>query len=180
MNVNFIRFSRQTIGIVATSQFTATPALIACVATAIVIMNIGAIAQTILNVADFTQRILAISIAAALFNLIANAITVPSYGAMGAAVATLMTYAFQTMATHLMSRSILPFPWAWHQMAKILLAAVPLLLALSFDAKQLSLQLLATIGGCLAYIGILIASGIFEPREWQLVRAVLGGSQKAL
>ena len=62
------------VSIVATNQFAATPALITCVATAIVIMNSGAIAQTILNVADFTQRILATSIAAALLNLAANTI----------------------------------------------------------------------------------------------------------
>ena len=58
-------------------------------------------------------------------------------------------------------------------MAKILLAAVPLLLALSFSSKQLLLQILTTIGSCIAYVGILIASDIFEPREWQLTRAVL-------
>ena len=171
-------YANQTVGIVATNQFAATPALITCVAMAIVIMNIGAIAQTILNVADFTQRILAISIAAALFNLAANTIAVPSYGATGAAVATLSTYIFYAALTHMMSRSILPFPWAWHHMAKVLLAAVPLLLALSFSSKQLSLQILTTIGSCIAYVGILIASGIFEPREWQLTRAMLSLGQK--
>jgi O-antigen/teichoic acid export membrane protein len=171
-------YAKQTIEVVATSQFAATPALIACVATAIVIMNIGAIVQTTLNVADFTRRILAISVAAALFNVVANAVAVPSYGAMGAAVATLLTYALQATATHMMSRSILSFPWAWLHMAKVLLAAVPLLLALSFGTRQPSLQPLPAIGGGLAYIGILIACGVFERREWQLVRAVLGRGQQ--
>ena len=166
-------YAKQAIDIIATEAFAAPPVLIACIAAAIAIMNICAIAQIIFNVVDLPQRILVIYIAAAAFNLLANTIAVPRFQAVGAAVATLVTYIFQAVLTYLMSRSILPFPWIWSHMAKVFLAAMPLFFALSYHIQQTSLQLLAVVGGCVAYVGILVVTGVVDTREWQLVRTVL-------
>jgi O-antigen/teichoic acid export membrane protein len=167
-------YAQETIGIVATSQFSATPALIGCVATGIVIMNIGAMAQTVLNLDYRSRRILVISVSAAAFNIIANAVVIPFYGAAGAAATTLMTYALQTTTTHLMSRSILPFPWQWGLMVKALLAATPLALGLALGQRLSAPQPVVVIIGCVAYVGVLLLSGGLEQREWRLAKAVLG------
>ncbi len=167
-------YAKETIGIVATSQFSATPALIGCVATAIVIMNIGAMAQTALSLGFRSGRILGISVSAAAFNLVANAVVIPFYGATGAAATTLTAYALQTTTTHLVSRSILPFPWQWGLMVKALLAVTPLALVLALGQRLSVPQPVLIIIGCTAYVGVLLLSGCFEQREWRLARAVLG------
>ncbi len=166
-------YAEATIGLLATKSFAATPMLIGCVAMAIAIMNVGAIAQTVLNLDGRSGRILLTSVGTASFNIAANALAVPYYGAMGAAVTTLMTYTLQALVTHLLSRSVLPFPWAWRLMLKALLSALPLALCLTLSNNAAVPQPLLAIGGCAAYAGLLFASGVFEPREWRLVLAVI-------
>ena len=64
-------------------------------------------------------------------------------------------------------------------MGKAGLAALPLLLVLSVGISQPSWGLVGTCCGCIAYIGILFALGIFEGREWQLGRALVSREPKA-
>ncbi len=170
-------YAHEIIGIVATSQFVATSAVIGCVATAIAIMNVGAIAQTVLNLEYLSHRILAIGVGAAAFNVAANTVAVPRYGATGAAVTTLMTYGLQAAATYAMSRSILPFPWQWQLMAKALLAATPLALILTLGLQASAQQPALVIIGCASYVGLLLVFGVFEQREWKLAKAVIGSRE---
>ncbi len=169
-----IAYSNKTINIIATSAFSATPMLIAYIASAIVIFNIGAIVQSILSVTDLTGRILVISFIAAIFNILANAIVVPHYGAIGAGATTLLTYILWTTISHFMSRSSLPFPWAWRLMVLSLVAAIPLLFIINLKSNNI----LLTIIGCLIYLVLLFIFGIFEPREWQLIRTLLRRDQE--
>ena len=89
------------------------------------------------------------------------------------AATTLMTYGLQAVATHVMTRSILPFPWQWRLMAKALLTATPLALSLSLG-RHVPAQPALVIISCAAYVGLLLISGVFEQREWKLAKAMIG------
>jgi O-antigen/teichoic acid export membrane protein len=166
-------YAEEAIELLSTSSFSATPLLIGCVASAIAIMNIGAIAQTVLSLDCRSGRILSISLGSAAFNIATNALAIPRYGATGAAITTLITYALQVAATHVLSRSVLPFPWQWRLMLKALLSAAPLALCLLFPSETIVLRLLLVAAGCAAYVGLLFAVGAFESREWRLAMAVI-------
>ena len=144
-----------------------------CVAGAIAIMNIGAIAQTVLNLNCRSGRILGISLGSAAFNIATNVLAIPRYGATGAAITTLMTYTLWAAATHVLSRSVQPFPWQWRLMLKALLSAAPLAVCLLFPSDTIVPRLLLVAAGCAAYLGLLFAVGTFESREWRLAMAVI-------
>ena len=166
-------YAEEAIELLSTSSFSAPPLLIGCVAGAIVVMNIGAIAQTVLNLDCRSGRILGISLGSAAFNIATNALAIPRYGATGAAITTLMTYTLWAAATHVLSRSVLPFPWQWRLMLKALLSAAPLAVCLLFPSDTIVPRLLLVAAGCAAYLGLLFAVGTFESREWRLAMAVI-------
>jgi O-antigen/teichoic acid export membrane protein len=71
-----------------------------------------------------TQKLPIITFVGAGINVAANFLLIPSFGMMGAAVATLLSYSIMAVMLYFMVRNIYPVEYEWERMAKIAAAAI--------------------------------------------------------
>jgi len=93
-------------------------------------------------------QVIVVAIAAAA-NILANLILIPEWGIVGAAGGSALAYAASLVASVLISRPLLRFPFPWNDFIKILLAAstMGLLLSLTLELRSpLSLLLQIPLG----------------------------------
>ncbi len=72
-----------------------------------------------LNLRKKTQYLSFIMVSAALLNLLLNFLLIPPWGMMGAAWATLVSYAFLATLTTIISQHFYPFAYEWNRLAKL-------------------------------------------------------------
>ena len=108
--------------------------------------------------------------AGAVVNLVLNLALIPSYGMMGAAIATVAAYTTMAIAMAWWSQRIYPVPYQWRRVATAALAAV----ALAALGKALGVGIAAAIGLILAYPLALLVLGFTTGEERRrLTRLVL-------
>jgi len=78
-----------------------------------------------------TKQIMSVVLSAAILNVALNIILVPRIGILGAAIATLVSYALASCALAVTSRRFLPVRLPWATMARAALAALGMYLAVS-------------------------------------------------
>ncbi|MBT7863435.1 MAG: oligosaccharide flippase family protein, partial [Gemmatimonadetes bacterium] len=175
-------YSQSLISILATSEFHSTWLLVAAVGAGIAVMNLGAIAQTILILEDKSAKILMVSVIAAVVNLAGNFAVVPHYGVQGAALVTLATYALQAWIIHTMTYRILSFPWQWLLVGKLLVSAIPLAIAstLVLESSVSGFGAASAMGLALViYVVLLLVQGGIKRREWRFAVNVINISRSA-
>jgi O-antigen/teichoic acid export membrane protein len=79
-----------------------------------------------------TRRIMAIVLSSAVLNLVLNLILVPRIGILGAAIATLVSYAVASLAMAIAGRHLLPIRLPWATTARAAIAAGVMYAALIF------------------------------------------------
>lgn len=111
-----------------------------------------------------TQHLPTITILGAVVNVLVNVLLIPRAGIMGAAAATLLSYAVMALATYFLARRWYPVPYEFGRIGKIIVsAAVVFLMYLFVDAGSLALLwnlLLLVLFGALMYW-----MKFFEPAE---------------
>ncbi|HZU04204.1 MAG TPA: oligosaccharide flippase family protein [Ktedonobacteraceae bacterium] len=129
--------------------------------------------------------LLTISIgSSALLNTVLNFVLIPSYGAMGAATATLIAYAALAVIAYIVNRCVYPVPFEIGLFSIALLIGIVLYLGSNLLAQSQAIYLtwairvagLALYGGCLAVLGKL-PDRRKTPRSTRLSRSthLLGG-----
>jgi O-antigen/teichoic acid export membrane protein len=98
---------------------------------------------------------------AALANVVLNVILIPSYGMMGAAVATVVAYALMFCAMTWYAQRVFPTRYQWRRVLTAAGAAVALLLAGKAFGGGLAVALLLTA----AYPLVLVPLGFYLPAE---------------
>jgi O-antigen/teichoic acid export membrane protein len=108
--------------------------------------------------------------AGAAVNVALNLILIPTYGMMGAAIATVAAYTTMAVGMAWWSQRIYPVPYQWRRVATAALGAV----ALAILGKLLDVGLPAAIALTLVYPLVLLALGFASPDERRrLTRLVL-------
>ncbi|MER3524987.1 MAG: hypothetical protein C4326_13290 [Ignavibacteria bacterium] len=70
-----------------------------------------------------TRKLPMVTFVGAAVNVLANVLLIPPFGIMGAAVATLLSYAVMAVMLYVITQNIYPIAWEWGRMGKITLAA---------------------------------------------------------
>jgi O-antigen/teichoic acid export membrane protein len=114
---------------------------------------------------------------AAVLNVALNYLLVRSYGMMGAAAATAVSFAVMPIALYFVSRKLRPIKYEFGRIAKILIAAVPVYVASMFihsDSAWLEGALRALT--LLAYPILLYVLCFYRPEELRTVWKLLSGA----
>ena len=120
---------------------------------------------------------LGITLATTAVMLLMYALLIPSYGSMGAAIATLIGFAFLAVCTWAVSRRVFPIRYEWPRLAALLALAIGLWLASRMLPVawwvwpvKASLWLLAPV--------LVWCSGLMSPDEKAQVRALRGAAKR--
>ena len=105
----------------------------------------------------------------ALANFALNVLLIPSYGMMGAAIATVAAYTTMAVGMAWWSQRIYPVPYQWRRTLTAVLAAV----ALAVLGKLIDVDLAFAILLTLVYPLVLLAAGFALPDERARLRAVV-------
>jgi len=169
--------SKEVLMIMATPPFYGAYKVIPLIALSYVLYGCYFILAAGFNLTKKTKYVPAIVGVGATMNLGLNFLLIPSYGMMGAAVATLISYLMLPIGSYFVSRRFYPIRYEWGRISKIFLTAV-LIYAVSLyitnDSAIVSGLLKAMT--LLAYPVLLYVFGFFKHEEIQkgkdLIRVV--------
>lgn len=99
---------------------------------------------------------------AAIANIILNFILIPRYGFIGAAVATVISYAFSTIALAVVSQRFYPTPYRWLLISWLWLITILAVTVISYPGW--SLPGLGIFGIVIGYTMIVLLSGVMDFR----------------
>jgi O-antigen/teichoic acid export membrane protein len=155
--------------------YLASPAIVGLVACGIILMNMSALAETVVRLSGPTHVFPLYYGACALFNVAINIALVPSLGYSWAAAVTLATYGLQLALMHRCVVRRYAFRWEAGIIGRIAAAGLAMAACLyPFRVQAPPVQLVGLVLGGLGYIGCLALLGVFERREWRLVRELVG------
>jgi O-antigen/teichoic acid export membrane protein len=117
-----------------------------------------------------TQFNWVVSGAAALVNIALNVALIPTYGMMGAAVATIVAYVVLFIGMWLRSRRIYPVPYQWRRIITLAAAAG----GLTILGRELH-SLLVAVAVTVAYPLLLLPLGFYLPAELTRLRRLRPG-----
>jgi O-antigen/teichoic acid export membrane protein len=107
---------------------------------------------------------------AAVVNVVLNVILIPSYGMIGAAIATLAAYVALFLGMWLRSRRIYAVPYQWRRLVTLAAVAV----ALTILGRELG-SLPVAIALTVVYPLVLLPLGFYQPAELQRLRRLAPG-----
>ena len=107
--------------------------------------------------------------AAAILNIALNLALIPSYGRMGAAIATVSAYTLLFVGMAWRAQRVFPVPYQWRRVATLGAAAV----ALTVLGKLLDVPLGVALALTLAYPLVLLCVGFYLPAERRRIRQLL-------
>jgi O-antigen/teichoic acid export membrane protein len=116
-----------------------------------------------------TQYMWVVTLAGALVNLALNLALIPTYGMMGAAVATLAAFVVMSGGIAWWSQRIYPVPYQWRRVLTAGLAGV----ALVVGGKLAGVGLTVAVALTLAYPLVLLPLGFYLPAERRAIGARL-------
>jgi O-antigen/teichoic acid export membrane protein len=112
-----------------------------------------------------------ITAASATTNVVANLMLIPRLGMLGAAWATVLSYAVMAGLGFGISRRLYPLPLEWGRLGRITAAALGVYLAAQLvPSGTLSLAIPVKLGLLAALPALLVASGFATPRERSALR----------
>ncbi|MEM1268771.1 MAG: oligosaccharide flippase family protein [Bacteroidota bacterium] len=120
--------------------------------------------MTPLYAAGRSTLITGLVLGAATLNIALNLILLPVFGVMGAAVATVASYGGLAGCTFAIARRSLAVNYAWHALGLVLLLTV-LLTMLTWQTMEAGLYRWAQAGSLLAYVGVVLAAGVYRLDE---------------
>jgi O-antigen/teichoic acid export membrane protein len=156
-----------------TSEFISGFVIIPIIALATIFFNFGSIIGSILMLYKRTKMIGLIAIVSALINIILNIILVPLIGISGAAIATLITFAF-FMATNIkLCFKELSYEIDFRFISKSVVASIPMAFVVWKLNPYGAVSILIAVGIATAiYFGVLILFRGFTKDEYEFLRGL--------
>ena len=120
-----------------------------------------------------TKHLPTITILGAVVNVMANVVLIPRAGIMGAAVATLISYAVMALVTYIVVRRLYPVPYEFGRIAKVIVAGSAVFaLYLLINAGTFELTWKAVL--LVSFGGLMYWMKFFEPSEIATLKRMLG------
>jgi O-antigen/teichoic acid export membrane protein len=172
-------FQDELVGFLSGAGYAEASAVVAPVLLAYFFQSAASLMDAGLYVRHRTGLKLCVTLATTTVMLLLYAVLIPSWGSMGAAVATLIGFAFLAACTWAVSRRVFPVRYEWPRLAALLGLAVGLwLLSRLLPAAAWALPVKA---GLWLLAPILVwATGLISPREKEHVRALTGAAGRML
>jgi O-antigen/teichoic acid export membrane protein len=166
--------SKSLLMTLATSEFVEGGVVVSIVALATVLFCCGSINTHVLNLFKETKKVGLIYMASASINVVMNIILVPLMGIVGAAIATLVTFAVHLFVISVISFKRVSYDIDLKFIAKSLTSSV----IMAFVVWKLNpigaVSILISIGaGAVVYFGILIILKGFAKEEYRFLRSVI-------
>lgn len=111
-----------------------------------------------------TRKLPLVTFVGAAVNIGANYLLIPSMGIMGAAIATLVSYAIMAAVLYFIVRKIYPVEYEWERIAKISIASAIVFL-LYYFVKLDSFELLWKFGLLVLFAALMYVMKFFDPSE---------------
>jgi O-antigen/teichoic acid export membrane protein len=165
--------SKQVLEVMAAPAFYGAYKVIPLIAVSYVLYGCYQILPVGINLEKKTKYLALIVGVGAVVNLGLNYLLIPSYGMMGAAVATLIAYLLLPLGSYFVSERYYPIKYEWGRVAKIVIAA-GLVYAGSLFIKNDS-AIIAGVLKLLSLLGfplLLFAFKFFKPEEIQKSREI--------
>jgi O-antigen/teichoic acid export membrane protein len=173
--------SPEIIHIMVGSRYAAAQDVIPVVTFAYVWFGIGFFAQTGMYLADKTNRVGAVTAVAAALNIILNYVLIVRFGMVGAAWATLLSFAAMTVGSYWMSRRSLPLPLGALRVAGILSVALVIYFVCRMIAPDALLTGLAVkLTGIAIFPVAIWGSGLLTEPERETIASVWRDSRTKL
>ena len=118
-----------------------------------------------------TKKLPLITFVGAAVNIGANYLLIPQMGIMGAAIATLLSYAIMAALLYFIVRKIYAIEYEWQRIAKISIAAAVVFL-LYYFVKLDSFELLWKFGLLALFAALMYAMKFFDPSEMSRLASV--------
>ena len=169
--------SKEALEVMAAPAFHGAYRVIPLIAVSYVLYGCYLILPVGINLEKKTKYLAATVGVGAVVNLGLNYLLIPSYGMMGAAVATLSAYLLLPVGTYFVSRRYYPIKYEWGRVAKIFVAAGLVYAGSLFvrnDSAMIAglLKLLSLLGFPL----LLLAFRFFKPEEMQKIKEIVRAS----
>ena len=119
-----------------------------------------------------TQYLPANTFLGAFINVVANFILIPFMGIMGAALATLFSYAAMAMAMYVVAQRFYPVAYELGRIAKILAAGGVVFLLYSFVRLD-SLEVIWKVGLLVLFIALMYGMKFFQQSELKVISGLL-------
>jgi len=166
--------SKSLLVILATPEFVEGATVVSIVALATVLFNCGSINTNVLNLFKETKKVGLIHIGSASINVVMNIILVPLMGIVGAAIATLVTF-----AVHLFVISMISFKKVSYGIDfKFILKSLTSSVIMAFVVWKLNpigaVDIVISIGvGAMAYFGVLVLLRGFTKEEYLFLKEII-------
>ena len=157
-----------------TSEFISGFIIIPIIALATIFFNFGSITGNVLILYKKTRTFGLITIMSALINLILNIILVPLIGISGAAIATLITFAFYMAANTKLSFKELSYEIDFKFISKSIVASIPMALFIWKLNPYGAVSILIALGIATGvYFGVLIVLKGFTGEEYRFLKTFI-------
>lgn len=144
------------VSILTAGQGVPSPVLIGVIAIGIVVKGVDQLYGTVMNAFEETSLRAKIVGVGAVANILINAIAIPSFGIVGAAVATVLTYLLASVLTIDRIRSRLPSKLPWLTIGRT--AGATIVMVVAAETVLPDRMIVIVIGSALLYFGILFSS----------------------
>lgn len=154
-----------------TSEFISGFIIIPIIALATIIYNVGSLNSHVLLLYKRTKMFAIIAMLSALINIVLNIILVPSIGISGAAIATLITFAFYLTAHTMLSFKELAYEIDFKFISKCIIASITMAFVIWELNPYGAVNILISIGiGTGVYFGVLVLLRGFTKEEYGFFR----------
>ncbi len=168
-------FSHEIVGLIGTPEYSEASKIVLFVLLSYMFQGAYYIMTTGVLLKDQTKAISAVAGISAIINIVANFLLIPAYGIMGAAVATLISYAFLPIGIYFPSQRLYRVNFESYRIAKVVVAATLILLLNNVLIGHSSLPMAAVrLFLVLVYPALLLLFGFFTDEELERGKLIIG------
>lgn len=123
---------------------------------------------------DKTPRLALAAFIAICTNLFLNYLFIKSYGMIGAAWATFLSYTVLTLTIYIASQRLVRINWAWPRLIKLISITLIIFILISqFQSQYKELSIVLGLVGIILFVILIVITGIIGNREINGIKSIL-------
>lgn len=164
-------FSREVLYLMAKPAYYESQWYVPWIALSYVFYGAYLIVDTGIFLVDRTSYVIWILGSSALANILLNFLLIPPWGALGAAVATLLSYALLFLIAYQVNQRVFPLQYEWGRVLKIFCVSLVLMVSGLYSLKDVYLSLVFKSVLAVAYWLLLYILGFYQQKELETLRS---------
>lgn len=168
-------FSREAVFLLASPSYFNSARIVPFIVLAYLFFELNYLISFGLDITGKTGYYPFIMGAAAILNLLLNFVLIPKFGMMGAAFATVLSYALLPIIEFIVVRKLYPVTYEWKRLIKLAIVSIVVyVLSLSLKTGQIGIDLIAGISCLVIWASVLFKWGFLTKSEiisvWLITR----------